>query len=460
MIKAHYIRIKELIKARLGELWWYTIVLFFTQQIGAVINAFIGLWLVPQYVPQEQLGVVLPLTSISAMIGLPLSILLIPFMRFLSLYMANGEEGKVKALLWDAFALTGLTLLLMLGLTRVCLPSLFMRMRVEDGRLSLLIICSATIGSLAPVLSTVLQALKKFRIISIMSVLGAFLRLGTLWLVLPLRGLSGYFVGQIVPSAFSIITTLYLLRRYFGKRLERVSYWNDDMKEILRYVGWFAIFSLCSMLATTVENFVIRHRLSSVDSAAYYMISRFSEIVISLGLISSSVLFPLMVERHTQKDDSHKGLLGQALILQLVGGLFFSVGMVLFAYLLFKLKQDWHVYTGYMPHLIVLCLISVMRSLSYCYAMHELALSRFGFIAPFSLICLGEAAVLYGGTGYAAFSQWIPSGLFEIISRHNPCQLPFILLVMCASTVVMLCYVMQRIVRSQKLDELRKGGVA
>jgi O-antigen/teichoic acid export membrane protein len=452
--------IKSNLKARLGELWWYTIILFFTQQVGAVINAFIGLWLVPKYVPQEELGVVLPLTSISALIGLPLSILLIPFMRFLSLYMAKGEEGKVKALLWDAFALTGVTFILMLGLTRVCLPSLFLRMRVEDGSLSLLIICSATIGSLAPVFTTVLQALKKFRIISIMGILGSFLRLGTLLLVLPMRGLSGYFVGQIAPSVFSVVMTLYFLRRYFGKKLERVAYWNEDMKEILRYVGWFALFSLCSMLVVTVENFVIRHRLSAIDSAAYYMISRFSDIVISLGVISSSVLFPMMVERHTQKDDSHKDLLGQSLLLQLGGGLLFSIGMVVLAYVLFMLKQDWQVYTAYMPHLIVLCLISVMRSMTYCYAMHELALSRFGFIVPFSLFYLAEVAILYAGTGYAAFSRWIPSGLFEVIRRHNPCQFSFILLVMCASTVVILGYVMQKIVRSQKLGELGKGGIA
>ena len=35
---------------KLGDLWWYTILLFIAQRMGDVINMFIGLWLVPKYV--------------------------------------------------------------------------------------------------------------------------------------------------------------------------------------------------------------------------------------------------------------------------------------------------------------------------------------------------------------------------------------------------------------------------
>ncbi len=42
--------------ARLGDLWWYTILLFVAQRFSDVINLFVRLWLVPKYVPQSKLG--------------------------------------------------------------------------------------------------------------------------------------------------------------------------------------------------------------------------------------------------------------------------------------------------------------------------------------------------------------------------------------------------------------------
>ena len=49
-------------RARLGDLWWYALLLFAAQRVGAVINMFVGLWLVPKYVPKSELGAVLPLS--------------------------------------------------------------------------------------------------------------------------------------------------------------------------------------------------------------------------------------------------------------------------------------------------------------------------------------------------------------------------------------------------------------
>jgi len=60
----------EKLENRLGPLWWYTIILFIAQRFGDVLNAFIGLWLVPRYVPQEELGAVLPLSQVGGVLAL------------------------------------------------------------------------------------------------------------------------------------------------------------------------------------------------------------------------------------------------------------------------------------------------------------------------------------------------------------------------------------------------------
>ena len=91
------------LRAKCGDFWWYSILIFIACRSGDAIQAFIGLWLVPHYVPQSELGAALPLLQIGGAFGLPLSILIIPFSRWLTLYAARGEYGKVKRLLSLAF---------------------------------------------------------------------------------------------------------------------------------------------------------------------------------------------------------------------------------------------------------------------------------------------------------------------------------------------------------------------
>ena len=96
------------IKARLGEFWWYSLLVFLACRSGDVIQAFIGLWLVPAKVSPDELGAVLPLQQFASVVALPLCILLAPLSRFLSIYAARGEYGKVKRLLQTAFYMAGL----------------------------------------------------------------------------------------------------------------------------------------------------------------------------------------------------------------------------------------------------------------------------------------------------------------------------------------------------------------
>jgi O-antigen/teichoic acid export membrane protein len=446
MINLHDIKSK--VKARLGELWWYTVVLFMVQQLGAIINAFIGLWLVPRYVHQEELGVVLPLTSIGSLLGLPLSILMIPFMKFLSKYMAKEEHGKVKALLWDAFIFSGLAFLLVSGLSYFCIPLIFKRLRVEAGWLPFLVICSGIVGALAPVFSTALQAFKKYKTLSLMGTAGALLRLITLMITLPIRGLSGYFVGQIVPSVFTIIGTLYFLKKYLRTEIKKVSYWNEDIKQILQYTGWFALFYLFSLLAWTTENFIIRQRLPNIESAGYYMVSRFSDIVISLGTISASVLFPLIAEKHEKNLTGRYKMLLQSFWMLLAGGVLVSIMMASLAYILFSLNSEWNVYLQYLPHMGMLCAISIIRGMTNCYVMYEMARNRFKFVIPFTLFYLSEIGILFVSTGFSFFAPWISSHWVRSMESFNPCRLQFIIIVMLVASCVNLGYVVFQLFRN------------
>ena len=165
------------VKKWLGPLWWYTLILFCIQRAGDLINAFVGLYLVPKYVPQAELGAVLPLAQIGGALGLPLAILSAPFAKYLNTYATHGELGKVKSLLRDAFALQVIAFVGLLVYARFFMPIVFERMRVQDGRLGTLVVVSGVVGAFAPVFTSALQALKKFRAMAICGLLTAPVRL-------------------------------------------------------------------------------------------------------------------------------------------------------------------------------------------------------------------------------------------------------------------------------------------
>ncbi len=427
----------------LGELWWFTLLMFVTQRFGDLINAVVGLWLVPKYVPADELGAVLPLTSVGALMGLPLGILLVPFMKFLSKYMALQEYGKVKRLLRDTFLFAGGVFLVVSAAAYLLMPFFFERVRVANGSLGFLIIATGIIGALAPIFTTALQALKKFWTLTATGFLAALVRLTTMAVCLPIRGLSGYFVGQIMPALFTMGVAFCSLRPHLNKSVKMVPYWDADAKRIIRYTGWVALLLAATTLQTLVENLTIRQRLPDLDSAAYYMISRFSEIATCLGMSIALVLFPVVSTRHEHdKEGSSKKLLVQAMFgAGLFGGLF-AVACAVGGGALFSLKSDWHIYKPFVPHMAFLSIILTLRSgVVYCFTMHQAARERFGHVPWFVAIAFFEIVTLYTLTGYTVFQGILPTTWIDAIAAFNPARLSVILSVMFIFVTLPLIYV-------------------
>ena len=395
------------IKQRIGPLWWYSAILFFVLRIGDVVNAFIGLWLVPRYVPQTELGAVLPLTQVGSVLGLPLAIILVPFTKYLNTYATRGELGKVKCLLRDMFILTAFIFIFIFLLARFFLPLIFERMRVGEGSLGLLIVMVGVAGVLCQVFNNALQALKKFRAISVINFLSSPFRLVTMLVFMPFRALSGYFVGQAAPSAFLVAVSLFCLRKELGPHIRSESYWEKEWRAMLRYTLPIALVLTFGAIQACVESFVIRHRLPDIDSAGFYVISRFAEIGGYVGLTLTFVLFPLVSERH-ERGEHTQHLLWQPLVAS-VGLGFLFVGALHFAgHWILGLVPSWREYQCYAPQMTLLTVVYVLRTGISCFSNYEMACGRFAFV-PYLVVVSGvECVLLYGLTGVSYFSGFLP----------------------------------------------------
>ena len=115
---------------------------------------------------------------------------------------------------------------------------------------------------------------------------------------MPFRALAGYFVGQAATPTFQIGASVWALRHELGGGVVAEPYWTrETVKLFVVYSLFVALYSLVPSFTGFYETLLIRQRLSNVDSAAYYMISRFAEI----GTYAGATLFS---DIHTGIDNS------------------------------------------------------------------------------------------------------------------------------------------------------------
>jgi len=433
---------------RLGDLWWYTILLFAAQRFGDVINMFVGLWLVPKYVPQQELGAVLPLTQFVGLIGIPLALLTTPFTKFLLDYGARGEYGKVKSLLRDAFLGTGLLALLTFAFAYVLLPFVFERMRVPAGSLGVLIVMVSIVSSVSTVFGSAVQGLKLYSATVWFNVFAAPLRFLLMAVCMPFRPLSGYFVGQGASPGVNIVGALWVLRKYLGRGVKAVPYLRDDWKPMLRYALPFFVMTTTANLFGSVDLLVIRHRLPDLESAGYYMITRFTDISSYVGSAFVVFLFPMVAGLKANSSNGQKILL-HSVLGTVVSGAIVAALLWVFGDFIMNLSEAWRPYRSTAVYMPAVCLWNVLLMSCNCYTSYETALGRFGFLWWLLPIASAKCLFLYAVTGYTFFEGTLPQEIMDWVGALNPCRLSFVLTVQIAvqatlTTIAFVCFFRNR----------------
>ena len=442
------------LRSRFGDFWWHAMLLFCATRLGDAVNAFIALWLVPRYVPQEELGAVLPLGQFAATLALPLSVFGMAFMKHVGTLAVAGEKGQVKSLMCGVFLAMAVLAALGLVASRVVMGPVLERLRVEKGMLGVLILATGFAGAVAPVYTNALQALKRFRDLSLVVAFGAPLRLVVMLVAMPFRAISGYFAAQTSMCLWQIGFSVFALRGELGANVESVPFWNrENTRAFLKYTCLVALFFTPS-LSQFVETLVIRQRLPGVESAAYYMISRFAEIGSYLGATLVAVVYPYAAEA-TQRGGNADSMLVRASLASLVfgflcAGVFLLCGRWLLAFL-----PGGGAYVQYVPQLAVLTVALSLFAASNCACVGEVAVSRFGFLRWFVPLHLLYAAALLLISGYGYFAHLLPPAAKAWFARVNASGMSWIIAAMLILQAVKCACIILPIVRRRIVKESR-----
>lgn len=408
--------------ARLGDLWWYSLMIFVACRSGDVIQAFIGLWLVPKYVGPDELGAVLPLQQLSGLFAVPLAIIATVFAKYVNTYATRGEYGKVKCFIRDVLLASIIVFLVCIVVAYLVIPHFYERLNVSAGFLTVLILAAGFTGNIANLFTSALQGLKKFKTMTIQNLISAPIRLATLLVAMPIRALSGYILGQATPPATCSFLAAYSLHKDLRSTPLDTS-WRKDLSEIWRYLWPIAICTVLSTIFSTITTTIYRQRLPACESAAYYLLSRFAEIASYVGCSLNMILFPMASEAHEQNKNS------ASIALNAIKGILFST-LTLSAVFLFladpllSLSATWHEYIQYANLLSLLTLVTGLSTAASALAYYELACRR--MLA--TVICLIFAGLQAGFfvcfTGYEFFRGALPDVIVNAIKGLHVATLP------------------------------------
>jgi len=438
------------LRARLGDFWWYTALQFGAARCGDFINAFIGLWLVPKYVGMNELGAVLPLTYFATFLAMPISVFSTALSKQVNVLATRGEWGQLKTLLRGVFIAAGVFVVFALLAVRFVMPLVLERVRVAQGSLGIVIIAASLLGTVAPIYLNTLQAMKRFTAVSVINLICSPIRLAVMLVAMPIRALTGYFVGQAVTPAFQIAASVFASRQELGGSVRPEPFWTKSkIAELSRYMLWVTVAMAVGGIVQFAEPLIIRQRLSDVDSAAYYMISRFAEIGSYLGMTLMSIVFPYVSEA-VESGRTGNRLIVRSMLGSLAFGILCAVGFAVFGRFAFACLPNGTEYGKYIPELVALTLIMSVGIAVGCFTTGETAANRFAWLRWFVPLHIVYVVVLLLLTGHGYLQGVLPDAVCSMIASWHACRLDFLLGLMGGFAVMKLvCVVVQMCLRRQ-----------
>lgn len=391
--------------------------IFIACRSGDLIQAFIGLWLVPRYVGQDELGVVLPLQQLCGLFAVPLSVLAIVFSKYVNTYATHGEYGKMKSFIYDVLLTASVIFVLCIGLAYIIVPHFYDRLRISSGSLTLLVLAAGLTGNISSLLNNALQGLKKFKALTIINMVSAPIRLITLIVAMPFRALSGYLLGQATPPAATSIIAAFSIHRELHGIIPDTS-WRKDIPKILRYLWPVAVFTAFTALFGAISTTVYRQRLPEIESSAYYLISRFAETAGYIGVSMMVILFPLAAEAH-EKGKEDTSSMWRTVAVTFITTVILSCAFAIAGSFLFNLTEIWNCYLPYANLLPWTTLTIGTGTIINIMVSYEMACRRFSipfFIIIFNLLI---TTILVSFTGWEFYRGILPDPMVDWMATHN-----------------------------------------
>lgn len=368
-----------------------SVIIFTGSFIANIFNFLFNLFM-SRNLSSADFGILASLTSLVSLPWLAAGALIPIVISFAASYFAKRELEKVHGLFIKIYKIVFVISALFSVIFIVSIPMISEFFHINNWMILFISNFIIILGICGIVNLAFLQARLSFTYIALTNFISAILKLlfGVVFIYLGYRIVGA--VGAIFAS--SVITyflLLYPLRFLFNKNNKEVVI---NMKEIYQY-GIPAMLTLLSLtLLISTDIFLVKHFFSASDAGIYAGISLIGKVIFYFSAPISSVMFPLIVRKHANKEKFNSTFLLSLFLI-----IFASTSITFFYFLfpgftitLFIKKQE---YLAGVPFLGIFGIFITLYSLLSLLANFYLSLKKTKVYIPLVIGALLQAVLIW-----------------------------------------------------------------
>lgn len=277
-------------------------IIFFGSIFSNILNFLFNLFMT-RNLSVADYGVLASIVSLITLSSLPASAILPAVVRFAASYFAKGDHAMIRGLFLKFGKLSFLLGFIILVVFILFTEKISEFFHIGDNSLVILASLLVFFGFIAIVNSALLQARLSFLFISFINFVGAFLKLALgIGFVFLGFGVGGAMWALLLSSVIPYVLTFIPLRFLFQKGLV-IPKINTSELFVYGAPSAIALFGLTSFITTDI--ILVKHFFDPESAGIYAGLSLVGRVIFFLSAPISTVMFPLIVQKHTREENYH-----------------------------------------------------------------------------------------------------------------------------------------------------------
>lgn len=271
--------------------------------LGSIFSFLVNVFLVRNLTPSDY-GVYASLLSLYTLAAIPNQSIIPIVVRFATDYFAQSEINKAADFYSRVFKFVSVLSLFIFLLFVLLSPLISNFLHLPNNWFVVLTGFSVSIVYLATVNTAFLQSILKFFFVGISYALNGLVRIVTTIVLIyfgfrVFGALGGILIAGIFLFFFQIVPLKFLFRE--RKKVDA----KVSNEEIFRYAVPTAITTLSLMSLTSTDVILVKHFFASDIAGLYGGLSLIGKIIFYFTGPIPSVMFPLLIKRHSKGENFH-----------------------------------------------------------------------------------------------------------------------------------------------------------
>lgn len=337
-------------------------------------------------------GTLASLASVVLLFALAADSFIPTVVHFSSSYFARKEVGKIAALFWKLNIFFVVSGGIILGTFVILGKQIGYFFKINDSFLMFLLGVIVFFASLMTLNRGILTGVLSFRFISFFHFISSVLKflLGVL-LVWWGFGVVGGLLAFLIAYVFQYLFSFFPLRFIFQNKTKETVV---GIKNIIAYGAPSALAMLGLTLFITTDIVLVKHFYSSQEAGIYAGMSLLGRIIYFFSSPISTVLFPLVVQRHT-RNESHSNLFFIAIFLVGVSSLCITVFYYIYPEFSILLLLKQKEYLAIKSMLWIFGFFMVLYSLLWVATNYFLSIKKTNVFIPIIIAAIFQALALW-----------------------------------------------------------------